>query len=351
MSSENNNAYKDKIKEIIKEEFETDGIVETYRETNLVLYKIYKHTIIPKRKEQLKLMFEVETLNQELKQVDDRIIFKFSRYKSLQVKLRPWEREDDKTKHFLYFLNSLLDWILKSGLTFITVLVLFEIVGIFDLQNPLSLITKNGKIYAQNPAIIYTVFFVIFCSLSLVWLASAIIFNLVITNTKNLSNQSNQWWKHEVYLWIAVIWFSEVIIGWVTVPKLSNLMIKQAYPADYESLKLKWFGSFCIGLGIAIFALINALFAYAKGRVYLKNSKIKKYCAFLLELSKGLEKQKLRLEQQIEKKESQIEELNRYIYLDYDHDEIKKLDIYLSNDISGGEDRQGKHPKPNPNNS
>lgn len=331
--------YKEKIDSVIKEEFEERA--KYFGVTNLNLYTIYTGTIIPKRREQLQLILEVEDKEIESNKLENEIIIAATNYKEKEAKLRNFEKNNESQSIIIFGIKILnyrissawiintLEWLLKAGLTFITIISLFGIVGITNLKNPLSI--KDIGI---------TLGFIVFASVSLAWLTSAAIFNKVISSED----------KKTYYAWAGMILISEMALGLTTVPGLINLIRLEAAKRGGQgatpiklinNFGLEWFG---IAIGVTIFALINILFAISKAQAYKSNLPNKIEYAKTFELYKNLTKKQEKLINEIKSKKERIQELEKVIYLEYEHEYIKNLISALSNEVSTGERHQGKYP-------
>jgi hypothetical protein len=318
----------DKIEQIIKEQYYQSGLYGYLQENDPEIFIFLVQQIIPKHREKMRCEFQLENKKAELKKLEEKLSKTNRLAKARQATLRAWERDDivriPRTNieiKLAYWLNNSLDWLLKVGLTVVPILSLFSIVGI-SLDDPLS---KSGQFL-----------FVLFCSIALVWLTSAMICNWIISLGKK--NNDTNLPKNFIVL-MFIIWLSEAFIGFATIPPLMDKIRSASGQEPLGALEKSE-----ILIGVAVFAFINILFAIAKGRIYRFNlPKRIKYAKALSEW-KTTEFAYENLVKEINDIEKKIKQLNEEIYPQYDTDYIKDRTRALSNEITLGREYRNQHP-------
>lgn len=388
------NPYSEKIDRIIQLWYYKSGIIEFYRKTNFELYKIYCFTIIPKSRKIIQLTLEIKNINKNIQLINEEITKTTTKCKALEARLQPWEKvistfsylsswnkpisrskssksssfnsqvkhenpetknnqkskgrksnkkgskkHNIKTNNWLYFVNKIFDWTLKSGLAFVIFLSLFEII---------TLLEQTGV----EINLIASYFLCGFSAISLVWLSSATIYNAVLAESEqdnyytypddnqsshqnsNSSNTKKRVYGWIVYVWMLVIGGLEFFIGQGLISLIDKTLIKQnstilSFNNNGLSEPQKW----AITCSIAIFAIVNILYAYYRAKNDQKNKPLKHDIAFLLEKSIRLEQDKEELQRSNRKKEKKLVQLEKEIDLIkmYPHEYIHRRDMGLTN--------------------
>lgn len=352
------NAYdEEKINKIIKERY-PDNVLNWLQKNDYDLFITIKSILIPKCKDQLIIQEKINakerhfnTLKSQLQSAEKDVAEKMSA-------LRFWERNDAiafpalqlkmvnkppfalaKTSTLLIkpwsFLNILLDWVLKIGLSVVPILSLFSILTIKNLNNLQDTLSVRISI---------------FCGISLVWLTSATFCNWVITGenkSKESSPVNTQWQildlRTDQLIMLFFIWLLEALIGFATIPPLidqartnpelpinpiTNLPDPTALVDALPPLS-GWEKIFIL-FGVSIFASINLLYAITKGRIYNFNTTKK------AELGKAIAERDMQrifieyCQQEIEKLKTQNQELEQLLK----PDEIIKTFHRRINDLS-----------------
>jgi hypothetical protein len=327
--------FYDKIEAFIQCEFYKNGLNDWFRENFPLVYDNIERTIIPKRKEQLQLYYEVEEIELEIERLDSEIAEAAIDSSEKRSKLSEQEVSSDATKQSDLFwkqANKAWHYFLKAGLAIITVLSLFGIFGITNLKNPLG----TQGLWSPMLGII------IFASVSLVWLTSHTILNRVKTTDNNKI----------IIAWAVMIWVSEMLIGLTTVPMLL-ILHKAAAAARGVQIKaeLEWWEWLGTALGVTVFTLINILSAIAEAEAQkLKEKQAQEMRPFIAEYKKAQEthNQLQRIQNnkwaQTRLKNEKIRELEKIIFLFYDQQQIKDWLVALSNSVTIGDIHHGKYP-------
>lgn len=321
------NSDEAEIEKNIQTQFPED-IRKWLRRNDPELYFILLSKLLPKCKEQLLLQQKLKTREQDLQKLDKLLKDAEIEVAATTAALRFWERDTPITfpgvRFWRFsigfwsippwsFFNTFFDWILKIGLSVVPVLSLFSIFTISDLNN-----------LPYTPGVIAS----ILCGISLVWLTSATVTNWIVSQEKNKQqNEGNnefpeareeenisltRWDKFyqacfplitkltklifpipiltslikivvgtdlridgDTFLFF-IIWLLEALIGYATVPPLidlarsNNINLNTGFPEPLAALTGEQ--KFEILFGVSIFALINIMFAIAKGRTYRVNS-------------------------------------------------------------------------------
>ncbi|MEG3843217.1 hypothetical protein [Microcoleus sp. herbarium14] len=301
-----------------------DDIRQWLRRNDPELYFILLSKLLPKCKEQLLLQEKLNTKEEELKNLDAYLKNAEIEVAATTAALRFWERDTPiifpgvRFGRFSIgfwsippwsFFNTFFDWTLKIGLSVVPVLSLFSIIGV-----------KLEEIQ-YTPQVLVS----ILCGISLVWLTSATVTNWIVSQNQNQqgiqgNNQLQQEQQEEntsqtkldkfyracfpaitkltklifpipiltslikivvgtdlrvdsdTFLFF-IIWLLEALIGYATVPPLIDAFrINQNSSTGLSLPLLTGEEKFEILLGVSIFALINIMFAIAKGRTYRVNS-------------------------------------------------------------------------------
>jgi hypothetical protein len=321
-----NNSDETEIEKNLQSQFPED-IRKWLRRNDPELYFILLSKLLPKCKEQLLLQKKLETREQDLQNLDKLLKDAEIEVAATTAALRFWERDTPITFPGVRFgrfrigfwsippwsfFNTFFDWTLKIGLSVVPVLSLFGIIGV-----------KLDEI-EFTPQVIVS----ILCGISLVWLTSATVTNWIVSQNNNKqeiqeNNQLEQEQQEEntsqskldkfyracfpaitkltklifpipiltslikivvgtdlivdsdTFLFF-IIWLLEALIGYATVPPLiDSFRINQNLSTGSSLPLLTGEEKFEILLGVSIFALINIMFAIAKGRTYRVNSEKK----------------------------------------------------------------------------
>ena len=301
-----------------------DDIRQWLRRNDPELYFILLSKLLPKCKEQLLLQKKLNTKEEELKKLDTCLKDAEIEVAATTAALRFWERDTPiifpGVRFWRFsigfwsippwsFFNTFFDWTLKIGLSVVPVLSLFSIIGV-----------ELDEIQA-TPQVLVS----ILCGISLVWLTSATVTNWIVSqNEKKEQTEENnqltqeteeentsQSWFDKFYrscfplitkltklifpipiltslikivvgtdlrvdsdtFLFFIIWLLEALIGYATVPPLiDSFRINKNLTTGSSLPLLTGEEKFEILLGVSIFALINIMFAIAKGRTYRVNS-------------------------------------------------------------------------------
>lgn len=301
-----------------------DDIRQWLRRNDPELYFILLSKLLPKCKEQLLLQEKLNTKEEELKNLDTCLKDAEIEVAATTAALRFWERDTPiifpgvRFGRFSIgfwsippwsFFNTFFDWTLKIGLSVVPVLSLFSIIGV-----------ELDEIQA-TPQVLVS----ILCGISLVWLTSATVTNWIVSQNekKEQTEENNQLtqeieeentspsWFDKFYrscfplitkltklifpipiltglikivvgtdlrvdsdtFLFFIIWLLEALIGYATVPPLiDSFRINKNLTTGSLLPLLTGEEKFEILLGVSIFALINIMFAIAKGRTYRVNS-------------------------------------------------------------------------------
>lgn len=291
----------DKIKELIKERY-PDNVLKWLQKYDYDLFVITNSSLIPKCKDQLLLQEKIKAKERELNRIKMLLEQAEKNVAEKISLLRFWERNDAiafpavqlkmvnkppfalaKTTTLLIqpwsFLNILLDWVLKIGLSVVPILSLFSILTIKNLNNLQDTLSVRISI---------------FCGISLVWLTSATFCNWVITGENeskksNVNTNNTQWQildlRTDQLIMLFFIWLLEALIGFATIPPLiDQARTNPELPVNpitnlpdptalVDTLPpLDWWEKLFILFGVSIFASINLLYAITKGRIYKFNT-------------------------------------------------------------------------------
>ncbi len=359
-NQESSESCEDQVKKRIDEQFVESGLYGYWQENNPELFKVLELQVLPRLRDYLLFKCEIKQKEKELDSLDERLIKVAAYAKGKEATLRVWERNVG----WVYWLNNGFDWLLKAGLTIVPILSLFSIANL----------TVNSAFIDSKSSFLVGV--ILFISISLVWLTSATIYNLIISENEKGeenkqiqdSNSSDEMsfffkWKNDEkfkfsmspisisrkakFFWMMfLIWLSEGLLGWAVIPPLIEIGRKQTAGADTAAtyVPLGIVEKFEILVGIAIFAFINILFSVAKGRVYKWNSQRRVRYAQAFARWNGLKQKRAELVKKIAKLEEKIKELEPKIYPDYEMEYIRTQNQILSNEVNSGYDYRGKNP-------
>lgn len=356
---EQSESCEDQVKNIIDEQFVDSGLYGYWQENNPELFEVLELQVLPRLRDYLLCKCEIKQKEKELDSLNERLIKVAADAKGKEATLRVWERNVG----WVYWLNNGFDWLLKAGLTIVPILSLFSIANL----------TVNSVFIDSKSSFLVGV--ILFISISLVWLTSATIYNLIISeNEKREENkqiqdsnssgeksfffkwQDNEKFKFSMspisisskakFFWMMfLIWLSEGLLGWAVIPPLIEIGRKQTAGANTATYVPLGIGEkFEILVGIAIFAFINILFSVAKGRVYKWNSQRRVRYAQAFARWNGLKQKRAEIVKKIAKLEEKIKELEPKIYPDYEMEYIRTQNQILSNEVNSGYDYRGKNP-------
>lgn len=396
------------IDEIIKKMYEDTGIYGYYQELKPDQFEVFVQKLIPKRREQVRLILEredkkteieekktqldewLETKKKELDGWQDKLYKSKCQAEGIGATLRFWEKNgtidfgfSNRNRNIninthinigcLYLLNNSFDWLIKTGLTVVPILSLLSIFG-FGINNLKALAREDIPLLG----------FILFVAVTLVWMTSVTVFNLIISLGKTKTKSSSpsgplkfKFWSRDFEIpipnfkpkidpaWIIFIIIfiviAESLVGFAIIPGLINEGRSELIEAGRKGIELlsqeeKWE----ILVGISVFALINVLSAVAKGRVY-KSSIARKvaYAKAATEWKMAKERVKTlydeisnnkfsadisNLETQIKKLDEEIKKLDKEVFPEYDLKEIKESQGDVSREVVAGIQYRGRDP-------
>ena len=397
----------EEIDKIIKKMYEDTGIYGYYQELKPDQFEVFVQKLIPKRREQVRLILEREDKKTEIeekktqldewlekkqKELDgwqDKLYKSKCQAESIGATLRFWEKNgtidfgfSNRNRNInintnigcLYLLNNSFDWFIKTGLTVVPILSLLSIFG-FGINNLKGLAKEDIPLLG----------FILFVAVTLVWMTSVTVFNLIISlgKTKNKSSLPSKRLQFKAFdkdfdlpipnfkpkitdsQWIIFIIIfiviAESLVGFAIIPGLINEGRSELIETGSKGIELlsqeeKWE----ILVGISVFSLINVLSAVAKGRVY-KSSITRKvaYAKAATEWQMAKDRVKTlydeisnnkfsadisNLETQIQKLDEKIKNLDKEVFPEYDLKEIKESQGDVSREVVAGITYRGRHP-------
>jgi hypothetical protein len=218
-----------KIDKIIQDQYYKSGIFDFLKRNSPELFIILVRQVIPKHKEILEYKAEIIRKKSKIEELEMLLTQAEINLKNCSAKLRFWEKEEKisigigkfkfVSHNYWQFINTAFDWILKAGLTLVPILSLTNIIGI-----KLSSILDNG-----NQTFL---FYILFASISLVWLTSATISNWVISHPNSDAPKRYALFGINInsntltLLILFGIWLAEALIGYALIPKMIDSQIE-----------------------------------------------------------------------------------------------------------------------------
>lgn len=308
------------VDEVINDQYYKSGLAGFLKRNSPELFIILIRQVIPKHRQILEIKGDIFLNNQQLQELEERLTQAEINLKNYAAQLRFWEREEKVSIGFNRFrlpkldyyllLNLIFDWTLKTGLTVVPILSLLGIAGI-----KLSSLFDSDKRSLMQ--------YILFSSISLVWLTSATISSWIISHPnsdhpKNYQILKGRIWNQEINLYISHntltifilfgIWMAEALIGFALIPGLiDSQRASMSVELGANQLKaLTDMEKFEILFGVGIFAFINILFSVTKGRMYRFSTPRKQQYGMAVA-------EKIRLSELVRKKEFYIENLKNQV--------------------------------------